>query len=151
MDTFVKSIKAIDSKYNDIFTTYLLYRIWIKNKDLVIYSTSREKYNDVLKLLRIPEEYYYLDIQFPLTNYMFYKDKEELDKILISNLIAIDVKMKEFNLVDNELLKIKKDYDNMIKYINEINTEDKIDEITNQFRKKLELQYRNVYIKGLVE
>lgn len=148
MDTFAKNIEVINSKYNDIYITYLLYRIWIKYKDLVIYSTSREKYNDVLKLLRIPEEYFELNIQFPLSNYMFYSDKVELDKVFLSNLLEVEVKMKDLTNINSES-KLKKDYSNLMKYINEISSVEKLDEITNQFRKKLNLQYINVYIKGL--
>lgn len=150
MDTFAKNIEAINSKYKDIYSTYLLYRIWIKYKDLVIYSTSREKYNSVLKLLRIPDAYYELNITFPLSNYMFYNDKDELDKVLLSNLLEIEVKMKDLTNIDNES-KIKKDYNNLMKYINDISNEEILDEITNQFRKKLTLQHKNIYIKGLIE
>lgn len=150
MDIFVKNITSINEKYNDVYVTYFLYRIWIKYRDLVVYSSSREEYNKVLTKLQIPQDFHKIDIEFPLSKFMFYKDKVELDKMLISALVLIDTKLKDFNSVDTDLVSIKKDYDNFMKYINELDTEEKIEEITNQFRKKLDLQFRNVYIKGLV-
>ena len=45
MDTFIKSINELNEKYEDIYVTYFLYRIWIKYKQLVLYSLSRDEYN----------------------------------------------------------------------------------------------------------
>jgi hypothetical protein len=150
MDIFVKNIETVNKKYNDIYITYFLYRILIKYKNLLIYVSGRENYNKVLSLLRIPKKYYDLNIIFPLNNYMFYKEKDEVDKTILSLFVDIEVKMKNFNSINEELVKIKKDYDNLLKYINENNTPEKIETITNQFRKKINLQYRNVYVKGLM-
>ena len=150
MDTFIKNIDIINSKYNDIYVTYLLYRIWIKYKKLVIYVTSRDNYYNVLELLRIPKKYHELDIVFPLSNYMFYDNRNKVDKTILSNFLEIDIKMKDFTNIDDNL-EIKNYYDNLMKYINEINSEYKIEEILNQFRKKINLQHKNIYIKNLVE
>lgn len=151
METFVNNIKAVNDKYNDIYITYFLYRIWIKYKELFIYSSSREEFNKILDKLHIPKDFHKINVVFPLSKFMFYKDKEELDKVLISSLFLIDTKMKDLNTIDDEIVKIKKDYDNLMKYINDINSVDAIEEITNQFRKKIDLQFRNVYIKGLIQ
>ena len=151
METFVNNIKAVNDKYNDIYITYFLYRIWIKYKELFIYSSSREEFNKILNKLHIPKDFHKINVVFPLSKFMFYKDKEELDKVLISSLFLIDTKMKDLNTIDDNIVKIKKDYDNLMKYVNDINSFDAIEEITNQFRKKIDLQFRNVYIKGLIQ
>jgi hypothetical protein len=150
MDIFIANIKKVNDKYNDIYITYFLYRIWIKYRDLVIYSNNRDEYNNILKLLRIPDEYYTVNIIFPLSNFMFYSEKVEIEKKILSTLMQIDIKMKDIgNSISEELVDIKKDYDNLMKYLSEC-TETQIEEVTNQFRKKINLQYRNIYIKGLV-
>jgi hypothetical protein len=151
MEKFNTNIKTVNDKYNDIYITYFLYRILIKYRNLVIYSNNRDEFNKILKLLRIPEEYYTVNIVFPLSNFMFYSEKVEIDKQILSLLMNVDIKMKDIdNSVLSDIVEIKKDYDNLIKYIKEC-TEEKIADITNQFRKKINLQYRNIYIKGLIE
>jgi len=151
MESFLKSINTLNEQYNDLYITYFLYRIWIKYKKLVIYTTSREDFNKILIKLNIQKEYHKLDIIYPLQNYMFYKDKNELDKLFLSNIVKIDEQLKEYSSTDPDMLEIKQLYDSFTMFINENNSVEDIDKILNQFRKKFNLQYRNIYIKDLVE
>lgn len=151
MDQFLSSINELNDKYNDLYITYFLYRIWIKYKVLVNYVLSREEFNKTLSLLNIPENFHKLDIVFPLNNYMIFDNKDQLNTAFINNLTAIDTKLKNFEMVDPDEVEIKKLYDNFSLYINENNTPDKIDTILNQFRKKINLQYINVLISGLTQ
>jgi hypothetical protein len=148
MDEFVNIINSVNP--NDIYVTYFLYRIWIKYRDLVLYSSSREDYNKVLKLLKIPDEYHTVNIIFPLNNFMFDDKKDEINKKILNAFVLIDNKMKNYKDIEGEEVPIKGLYDNFNKYIEELTKDiSKIEDILNQFRKKLNLQYRNIYINGL--
>jgi hypothetical protein len=150
MDTFVKNITALNEKDNDIYITYFLYRIWIKYRNLVITQLGRDEYNSILELLKIPKEYHTVNIVFPLSNFMFYDEKKKVDMPLLTALTNIDVKMKGFgDSIKADKGNIKEQYDNFLKYITELEDIKKLEDIIIQFRKKLNLQYRNVYIKEL--
>ena len=149
MDNFLKSVNELNQKYNDIYITYFLYRIWMKNKDLVIYTLNRTEYNKILELLSIPENYWGLDMVFPLNNYMRMENKQALDTAFINHITQIDIKMKEFSAVNPEEVPVKKMYDTMMEFINENANISKMEKTILQFKKKINLQYTNIIIDEL--
>lgn len=149
MDNFIGIINSVNDKYNDIYVTYFLYRLWIKNRKLIIYTNGREEYNKILTLLGIPEEYLQLDIVFPLNNYMFYKSKKEIDTAIISSLFKMNMELNKVTNSLNNDIEIKKLYDNFKLFIQENSNQELIENKLSQFRKKLNLQYKNIYISNL--
>lgn len=147
MEDFINNFNKVN---NDLYATYFIYRIWIKYKDLVIYTSGEEEYIKVLKLLKIPEKYFTTDLIFPLSNYMFYDTKEEVDKAILSHFLKINQQFNKISNIelDNELLENNKKYKNFILYINE-NTNN-ISNIINSLKNKISLEYKTILINNFI-
>lgn len=151
---YLNIIDEIKKEKDDIYITYLLYRIWIKNKSLIIYANSREEFNNILLLLNIPKEYYNYEIIYPLNNFMKPSNKNKIEGKIRNQMLNLDKKMNDIinknknNNINNsdEENELIRDYNNMNKYFADNNTIDKIKKILDFFRSKLDLYFKTIEI-----
>lgn len=152
MDNFISSINTIKQSQPDLYITYYLYRVWVKNRNLVEYALNVEDFKKILTLIGLPEEYHELQIVYPLNKFMTSENKDEVEKLIIQQLIDIDSYFKKLvntsnnNTTDTEIIK---QYKTMNEYITENNSVEIIQDKLNQIRKKIIVEKKTIYITNL--
>lgn len=151
MDNFISSINTIKESQDDLYITYFLYRVWIKNRLLVEYVLSVEDFNKVLTLIGLPEEYHELQIIFPLNKFMTVDNKDKINKLIIQQLLDTDSGLKKLNSSSDYESSILNQYSIMKNYVNENNSVEIIQKKIDQIRKKIMVEKKSIYVSELLK
>lgn len=146
----INFFKELDNVDNDIYRTYFLYRLWIKNKALLKLDKDgdlKKQNKKIYKLLGINKKFQSYNIIYPLKNYMKDSNAKKIYEFLKSYIFKIDEKIH--NIQDYESmndLDYIREYKQMLVFMKENTDLDKLKKKINIIKLKLPLRYVNIDI-----
>jgi hypothetical protein len=145
----INFFKALDNVDNDIYRTYFLYRLWIKNKALLELDKNefKKQNKEIYKLLGINKKFQTYNIIYPLKNYMKDIHAPKIYESLKTYIFKIDNKIKDIQGYEtmNELDYIR-EYKQMLVFMKENTDLDKLKKKINIIKLKVPLRYVNINI-----
>ena len=148
-EAIVNFFNSMEKINNDVYKTYFLYRIWIKNTSILNqYNIElKNQTKQIYRLLGIQNTYHDYNIIFPMKKYMKYRNSIKIYNLLRNIILKIDQLIKNIPDYESiEYLEYINEYKNIIAFMKENTNIDKLNKKINLIKSKLQLKYININI-----